>query len=99
MSDNIIYVDFKKNKKKKCRPKKAQYVSGVFIKPCGADLTMFVLGGNIAGYIANYIAFHPEFSPSTFGQQVREEMGILLVNDNNDPDPDTPKPTKKREAA
>jgi hypothetical protein len=97
MTDNVIYVDFKKNKKKS-KPKKAQQVTGVFIKPCGADFTVFALSGNVAGFIANYIAFNPEFSPSLFGKQVREEMGIALSNDNPEPEPTNPKPTKKRAA-
>lgn len=78
---NVIHVDFKP-KRPKTYPKTP---TGVFIKPSGADMTMFSLNGNVAGFIASYIAFHPEFSPQLFGKQVRDELGVMTINDNTDP--------------
>lgn len=80
---DVIYHDFTPTKPK---PKKANQVTGVFVKPCGSDETFFSLGGNIGGIIASYTAFHPEFNPSLFGAQVRREMGINVVNDHTPPD-------------
>lgn len=78
---NVIYHEFTPKKK---RPTKANKCTGVFIKPSGADLASFHLQGNIGGFIASYVAFHPEFSPSLFGAQIRAEMGVD-TNDNEPP--------------
>jgi hypothetical protein len=84
--DNVVYVDFTPQPKKPRSNRRMP--SGVFIKPVGLDTTMWVLKGNIAGFIASYIAFHPDFSPSLFGKQVREELGVSVANNDFDPPPE-----------
>lgn len=78
---NVIYADFTPKALRKHHSTKRLPPTGVFIKPMQSDTTMYALRGNVAGFIASYIAFHPEFSPSRFGQQVREEFGITVGND------------------
>lgn len=82
---NVIYADFTPKPLRKHHATK-RIPTGVFIKPMQSDTAMYALNGNVAGFIASYIAFHPEFSPARFGQQVREELGIIVSNDW-DPEP------------
>lgn len=79
-TDNVIYHDFRKTKRP-TRITRRTKPTGVFIKPSRAEETIWAIQGNVSGLIASYIAFHPEFSPSRFGQQVREELGIITAND------------------
>lgn len=81
---NVIYADFTPKPLRKTT--KRLPPTGVFIKPMQSDTTMYAIKGNVAGFIASYIAFHPEFSPAIFGQQVRDEFGIITANDF-DPEP------------
>lgn len=80
---NVIHADFTP------RPLVKHHATrkpvGVFIKPMGAQESMYMLGGNVSGFMASWMAFHPDFSPSLFGDQMREELGIRLVNDNPEP--------------
>ena len=93
VDSNVIYVNFERPKHYKSNNKKK--LSGVFIKPCGVDESLYMIGGNLSGFVASYIAFHPEFSVGLFGSQVREELGISL-NDDDEPTPTTPQPKQKR---
>lgn len=80
---DVIHHDFTPPKP---IPKSANKVTGVFIKPSGCDQSFFHIDGNIGGLIASYIAFHPDFDPSLFGRQIRDEMGVLTSNDHTPPD-------------
>lgn len=78
---NVIYGRFRRPVAS--APQKV--TTGVFIKPSGVSETLYSLRGNVAGFIASYIAFHPEFSPSLFGRQVRRELGVSVGNDDPEP--------------
>lgn len=60
---------------------------GVFIKPPRTELASYILAGNIGGLYPSDIVFDEKFSPSLFGRQVREELGINLVGHEDLPPP------------
>lgn len=84
MSDSVIYVDFKRKEKAKI-PFRRYTPRGVIIRPMRQQTSMFFMGGNLFEQLDSLMAFHPAFDPVLYAEQTREELGVVLPDNNPNP--------------